>query len=153
VGAYCKNPKGCDGIVMMADDADVSKASCSICSATFCATCDLAPHTPVTCEMVSNIFTHHTSLTTSTHLNSSPPPFPHLHPPSPFTLHSPSPFTTHLQPPFTTFPQVARWEENGGYLESAREEDAAARKLKHQTTKVWACVLRVCMCVHMSECV
>jgi len=30
---------------------------------------------------------------------------------------------------------VAKWEEQGGYLENGREEDAEARKLKHQTTK------------------
>jgi ariadne-1 len=30
---------------------------------------------------------------------------------------------------------VAKWEEQGGYLETGREEDAEARKLKHLTTK------------------
>jgi hypothetical protein len=31
--------------------------------------------------------------------------------------------------------QVAKWEAKGGYLETGKEEDAEARKLKHLTTK------------------
>lgn len=37
----------------MADDADVSEAHCSLCSATFCAACDLPPHAPASCESVA----------------------------------------------------------------------------------------------------
>ena len=81
IGAYCKNPKGCSGIVLMADDALYCEAYCSLCSLTFCAKCDMPPHAPATCEMVS------------------------------------------------------KWEERGGYLETGKEEDVEARKLKHLTTK------------------
>ena len=30
---------------------------------------------------------------------------------------------------------MAKWEEKGGFIETGREEDAEARKLKHLTTK------------------
>ena len=53
LATYCKNPRGCDGIVVLADDADYSEAVCSLCSTTFCAACDLPPHAPATCEMVN----------------------------------------------------------------------------------------------------
>jgi hypothetical protein len=81
VATYCKNPKGCRGVVFMAEDATGNEAMCSLCSTTFCAACDLPPHVPATCEMMSV------------------------------------------------------WESKGGYLETGKEEDAEARKLKHLTTK------------------
>jgi hypothetical protein len=34
-----------------------------------------------------------------------------------------------------TCEMVAKWEEQGGYLDNGKEEDAEARKLKHLTTK------------------
>ena len=37
----------------MADDADSSEATCSLCNTTFCAACDLPPHAPATCAMVA----------------------------------------------------------------------------------------------------
>jgi hypothetical protein len=52
VAAYCKNPRGCAGVVLLADDADYSEAYCTLCNTTFCAACDLPPHAPATCEMV-----------------------------------------------------------------------------------------------------
>lgn len=52
LATYCKNPRGCAGIVMMADDADYSEACCSLCATTFCAACDMPPHAPATCDMV-----------------------------------------------------------------------------------------------------
>jgi len=51
--SYCKNPRGCSGVVLMADDADSSEAYCSLCSSHFCASCDLPPHAPATCELVT----------------------------------------------------------------------------------------------------
>lgn len=53
VGAYCKNPRGCKGVVVMAEDADSSEAVCSLCATSFCAACDMPPHAPATCEMVA----------------------------------------------------------------------------------------------------
>jgi ariadne-1 len=53
IGTYCKNSRGCRGIVLMADDADSSEAVCSFCSTSFCASCDLPPHAPALCEIVS----------------------------------------------------------------------------------------------------
>jgi hypothetical protein len=52
LATYCKNPRGCGGIVLLADDADYSEACCSLCATTFCAACDLPPHAPATCDMV-----------------------------------------------------------------------------------------------------
>ncbi len=37
----------------MAEEANSSEAVCSLCSTSFCAACDLPPHTPATCEMVA----------------------------------------------------------------------------------------------------
>eukprot|EP00981_Chlorochromonas_danica_P000629 scaffold143_cov173-Ochromonas_danica.AAC.5 len=54
MGTYCKNPRGCKGVVFMADDADMSEAFCSLCGTIFCAACDLPPHAPATCEMVAD---------------------------------------------------------------------------------------------------
>ena len=81
LATYCKNPRGCSGIVLLADDASSSEATCSLCACSFCAGCDLPPHSPATCEL------------------------------------------------------VAKWEEKGGYLETGREADVEARKLKHLTTR------------------
>ena len=53
VATYCKNPRGCSGIVLLADDASNSEATCSLCSCQFCAVCDLPPHSPATCELVA----------------------------------------------------------------------------------------------------
>lgn len=52
-GCYCKNPRGCKGVVVMAEDANSSEAVCSLCATTFCAACDLPPHAPATCDMVA----------------------------------------------------------------------------------------------------
>jgi hypothetical protein len=38
----------------MAEDANSSEAVCSLCSTSFCAACDLPPHSPATCEMVAS---------------------------------------------------------------------------------------------------
>ena len=81
IATYCKNPRGCNGIVLLADDAGGSQASCSLCDCSFCALCDLPPHAPASCEL------------------------------------------------------VARWEEKGGYLETGRDSDVEARKVKHLTTR------------------
>ena len=81
LATYCKNPRGCHSIVLLADDAGGPEASCSLCAFAFCALCDLPPHAPATCEL------------------------------------------------------VAMWEEKGGYLETGREADVEARKLKHLTTR------------------
>ena len=81
VATYCKNPQGCSGVILLADDATNSEASCSLCLCQFCAVCDLPPHSPATCEL------------------------------------------------------VAKWEEKGGYLETGRQADVEARKLKHLTTR------------------
>lgn len=81
LATYCKNPRGCHGIVLLADDAGGTVASCSLCACSFCALCDLPPHAPATCEL------------------------------------------------------VAMWEEKGGYLETGRDADVEARKLKHLTTR------------------
>ncbi|RYH32039.1 hypothetical protein EON65_01405 [archaeon] len=54
IGTYCKNPRGCKGVVFMNEDADVSEALCSLCSTVFCAGCDLPPHAPATCEMLTD---------------------------------------------------------------------------------------------------
>ena len=51
--SYCKNPKGCAGVVILADDAGSSEATCSLCACTFCAACDLPPHGPAPCAMVA----------------------------------------------------------------------------------------------------
>ena len=56
LATYCKNPRGCAGIVLMADDADYSEACCSLCATTFCAACDMPPHAPATCDMVSLLY-------------------------------------------------------------------------------------------------
>ena len=53
VTSYCKNPKGCAGVVLMADGADSSEATCSLCNSSFCAACDLPPHAPATCDLVA----------------------------------------------------------------------------------------------------
>jgi hypothetical protein len=53
MASYCKNPRGCRGIVLLADDAGSSEASCSLCACSFCATCDLPPHLPATCDLVA----------------------------------------------------------------------------------------------------
>lgn len=53
IGSYCKNPRGCKGVVVMAEDAMTSEAVCSLCATSFCAACDLPPHAPATCDMVA----------------------------------------------------------------------------------------------------
>lgn len=53
IGSYCKNPRGCKGVVVMAEDAMASEAVCSLCATSFCAACDLPPHAPATCDMVA----------------------------------------------------------------------------------------------------
>jgi hypothetical protein len=56
LASYCKNPRGCAGIVLLADDADYSEAvCCSMCGTTFCAACDMPPHAPATCDMVRSV--------------------------------------------------------------------------------------------------
>jgi len=50
--AYCKNPRGCMGIVVMDDDADISNACCNFCSYCFCSACDLSRHAPASCQQI-----------------------------------------------------------------------------------------------------
>eukprot|EP01041_Mallomonas_annulata_P000757 gene757-1443_t len=47
-----ENPKGCEGVLLMADDADVTQACCAVCRSVFCANCDALPHAPATCDMI-----------------------------------------------------------------------------------------------------
>ncbi len=49
MAVYCKNPKGCDGMVLLEDDMDSSKVTCFICNFSFCAFCDLPAHEPAPC--------------------------------------------------------------------------------------------------------
>lgn len=51
--SYCKNPHGCEGIVLLADDNDGATVTCALCTQSFCGVCDLPPHAPATCAMVS----------------------------------------------------------------------------------------------------
>jgi hypothetical protein len=55
LASYCKNPRGCRGIVLLADDAGSSEACCSICAFSFCASssCDFPPHSPASCASVA----------------------------------------------------------------------------------------------------
>lgn len=55
IASYCKNPRGCRGIVLLADDAGSTEASCSICAFSFCASssCDFPPHSPASCALVA----------------------------------------------------------------------------------------------------
>lgn len=50
--SYCKNPRGCEGVTMLADDAIAAMVSCGICGCSFCVSCDMPPHAPATCAMV-----------------------------------------------------------------------------------------------------
>lgn len=51
---YCKNPRGCEGVVILADDSACSEAMCSLCGYAFCASCDFPSHLPATCEMIAS---------------------------------------------------------------------------------------------------
>lgn len=51
--SYCKNPRGCPGIVIASDVAMPFEAVCRICDSEFCFLCDFPPHAPATCDMVS----------------------------------------------------------------------------------------------------
>ena len=53
IATYCKNPRGCSGVLMISDDLTSTEVSCSLCQCCFCASCDLPPHGPATCEMVA----------------------------------------------------------------------------------------------------
>lgn len=50
--SYCKNPKGCTGIVLLNDDAELLSASCSSCGSSFCTLCDMPAHAPAACHML-----------------------------------------------------------------------------------------------------
>jgi hypothetical protein len=50
--SYCKNPSGCEGITILADDALVEVSTCKLCGFTFCADCDMMQHAPATCAIV-----------------------------------------------------------------------------------------------------
>jgi len=52
--AYCKNPRGCNTVVVLPADADHSDAVCGVCSFTFCPSCDLPAHRPATCQMMKD---------------------------------------------------------------------------------------------------
>ena len=90
--AYCKNPRGCPGVVLLlqagagggepsVQQLPGTEAACSLCGFEFCVACDLIPHAPASCSL------------------------------------------------------VARWEELGGFVDTGREEEAEARRLKHLTTR------------------
>ena len=90
--AYCKNPRGCPGIVFLlqagsgggepsVQQLPGTEAACSLCGFEFCVACDLLPHAPASCSL------------------------------------------------------VARWEQRGGFVDTGREEEAEARRLKHLTTR------------------
>jgi hypothetical protein len=103
---YCKNPKGCNGIVVLMTQgfpttqcgpatgpniatnthASASSSSstvmCSLCSTRFCFHCELPPHAPATCDMMSS------------------------------------------------------WLDMGGFIDaSVSKEDVEVRRIKHKTTK------------------
>jgi len=49
---WCRNPKGCEGVISLQGRGNWSNLECGICGYTFCSQCDLAPHAPATCEML-----------------------------------------------------------------------------------------------------
>lgn len=53
VVTYCKNPRGCSGVIVLADDSSAHDAMCSLCGCSFCASCDFPPHAPASCDLVS----------------------------------------------------------------------------------------------------
>ena len=49
---YCKNPRGCEGVIFVPDDATATALCCGVCGFSFCALCDMMAHAPATCEMI-----------------------------------------------------------------------------------------------------
>lgn len=54
IATYCKNPIGCNGVLLLAEDANYTEATCSLCTSTYCVVCDLPPHAPVPCEFLAD---------------------------------------------------------------------------------------------------
>ena len=54
IATYCKNPIGCNGVLLMAEDANCTEATCSLCASTYCFVCDLPPHAPVPCDLLAD---------------------------------------------------------------------------------------------------
>jgi ariadne-1 len=48
----CKNPQGCDGVLMMGSGVESSCVTCSKCRQSFCVRCDLPPHAPAGCAIM-----------------------------------------------------------------------------------------------------
>ena len=48
---YCKNGRGCEGIILLSEETDPKNVRCTICDFCFCAMCDLPPHAPISCQM------------------------------------------------------------------------------------------------------
>lgn len=45
---WCKNPKGCNGIILI--DSDKATVTCDLCHFKFCARCEYSAHSPATCK-------------------------------------------------------------------------------------------------------
>jgi len=54
MATYCKNPIGCNGVLLMAEDANCTEATCSLCASSYCFVCDLPPHAPVPCDLLAD---------------------------------------------------------------------------------------------------
>jgi len=50
--AWCKNPKGCEGVLSLETNVSLSTLQCGVCGYHFCFRCDFAPHVPVSCDMM-----------------------------------------------------------------------------------------------------
>jgi len=50
--AWCRNPKGCEGVLSLEGNVSLSTLQCGVCGYQFCFKCDLAPHAPVSCLMM-----------------------------------------------------------------------------------------------------
>jgi Cullin family len=48
----CKNPQGCDGVLMMGSGVESSCVTCSKCRQSFCVRCELPPHAPAGCAIM-----------------------------------------------------------------------------------------------------
>jgi len=52
--SWCKNPKGCAGLLSFGNNMPVSVVRCGLCGYNFCHSCNFLPHEPISCEMMQS---------------------------------------------------------------------------------------------------
>ena len=63
----CKNPSGCDGVLVLTSESQQSSVTCGKCSQSFCVRCEMPPHAPAGCEVMKQWHTRGGYIDLSTH--------------------------------------------------------------------------------------